>query len=117
MRVGGASRQLSGQRRPRPGGSAGALSSTMNVKPSFDAVVPEHVAREGGGQLTRYATTEEDEATLRELLLRYVRHPSDSRLAFRLYSGFVASLTSLCVDVSFYIFTFGLASKYLVLQI
>ncbi|XP_049885250.1 glucose transporter type 1 isoform X2 [Pectinophora gossypiella] len=39
-------------------------------------VVPEHVARQGGGKLTRYATTEEDEATLRELLLSLQRQVS-----------------------------------------
>ncbi|KAI8431229.1 hypothetical protein MSG28_001266 [Choristoneura fumiferana] len=32
-------------------------------------VVPDHVAREGDAKLTRYAPSEEDEATLRELLL------------------------------------------------
>lgn len=45
-------------------------------------MVPDHVAREGGGKLTRYATTEEDEATLRELLLRYVSHFSDIDISF-----------------------------------
>ncbi|XP_073957507.1 glucose transporter 1 isoform X6 [Choristoneura fumiferana] len=33
------------------------------------SVVPDHVAREGDAKLTRYAPSEEDEATLRELLL------------------------------------------------
>ncbi|XP_048488692.1 glucose transporter type 1 isoform X4 [Plutella xylostella] len=35
------------------------------------SVVPDHASREAGGKLTRYATQEEDEATLRELLLRF----------------------------------------------
>ncbi|CAH2217944.1 jg630, partial [Pararge aegeria aegeria] len=33
------------------------------------SAVPDHVGREAGGKLTRYAPAEEDEATLRELLL------------------------------------------------
>lgn len=45
-------------------------------------MVPDHVAREGGGKLTRYATTEEDEATLRELLLRYILHFNDFENSF-----------------------------------
>lgn len=45
-------------------------------------MVPDHVAREAGGKLTRYATTEEDEATLRELLLRYVTHPRETADSF-----------------------------------
>ncbi|XP_022126044.1 glucose transporter type 1 isoform X2 [Pieris rapae] len=40
------------------------------------SVVPEHVGREAGGKLTRYAPTEEDEATLRELLLSLQRQVS-----------------------------------------
>lgn len=39
---------------------------------SFDTALPDHVGREAGSKLTRYAPAEEDEATLRELLLRYV---------------------------------------------
>lgn len=45
-------------------------------------MVPDHVGRETGGKLTRYATTEEDEATLRELLLRYVIHPRETNDSF-----------------------------------
>ncbi|XP_063546473.1 glucose transporter type 1 isoform X2 [Cydia strobilella] len=40
------------------------------------SVVPDHVAREADTKLTRYATTEEDEATLRELLLSLQRQVS-----------------------------------------
>ncbi|XP_061707551.1 glucose transporter type 1 isoform X1 [Cydia pomonella] len=40
------------------------------------SVVPDHVAREADSKLTRYATTEEDEATLRELLLSLQRQVS-----------------------------------------
>ncbi|XP_048488694.1 glucose transporter type 1 isoform X6 [Plutella xylostella] len=40
------------------------------------SVVPDHASREAGGKLTRYATQEEDEATLRELLLSLQRQVS-----------------------------------------
>ncbi|XP_073957488.1 glucose transporter 1 isoform X4 [Choristoneura fumiferana] len=40
------------------------------------SVVPDHVAREGDAKLTRYAPSEEDEATLRELLLSLQRQVS-----------------------------------------
>ncbi|XP_048006369.1 glucose transporter type 1 [Leguminivora glycinivorella] len=39
-------------------------------------LVPDHVGREADSKLTRYATTEEDEATLRELLLSLQRQVS-----------------------------------------
>ncbi|KOB72419.1 Glucose transporter type 1 [Operophtera brumata] len=55
-----------------------ALTTRIDTKdPDWEEndnkLVPDHVAREGGGKLTRYATTEEDEATLRELLLSLQR--------------------------------------------
>lgn len=76
-------------------------------------MVPEHVAREAGGKLTRYATTEEDEATLRELLLRYVRHPSDAgrHISLPPLLWLYCIIKNLCVDVSTTFFHLGLASQ------
>lgn len=76
-------------------------------------MVPDHVARAGGGKLTRYATTEEDEATLRELLLRYVSHSSDiETIAYRLLNwlnyAFMRNVPQ-CIFLS--TFHLGLASQ------
>uniref|UniRef100_A0A2A4JK77 Major facilitator superfamily (MFS) profile domain-containing protein n=1 Tax=Heliothis virescens TaxID=7102 RepID=A0A2A4JK77_HELVI len=55
-----------------PGGEEPPLYSPIDQI----SVVPDHVGREAGGKLTRYATTEEDETTLRELLLSLQRQVS-----------------------------------------
>lgn len=76
-------------------------------------MVPDHVGREAGGKLTRYATTEEDETTLRELLLRYVTIATipDSFPPLILASfAYDHKDLSMCRCVFYILFHLGLAS-------
>ncbi|VVC86350.1 unnamed protein product, partial [Leptidea sinapis] len=50
--------------------------ANRRINEDFDTVVPEHEGREASRKLTRYAPSEEDEATLRELLLSLQRQVS-----------------------------------------